>query len=195
MESETLGARWDEQFLPRWALPWTRRGVLVLGLVCSYGAALGTRASVLLIFLTVPGWLLLSLLTALWAQHTARFQVALALAFGCTLLGVWLVQHGVPLVRYPNGHPPFGEHPVTMLAGFPWAGVEGTAPYWYAMEAIPLDMGVDALLVNLTAFLLPLWLAMKRVPPRVMRWVLPVACLFAAFATLYASPHLVILFD
>lgn len=59
-----------------------------------------------------------------------------------------------------------GTHPVTAYAGFAWPGGEGRPPHAWAIELIPLDMGVDTLLMNFAFWSVVALLLMRRASRR-----------------------------
>ena len=119
------------------------------------------------------------------ADADVRAGLSFQIGFVLTLLSLYRVvpndkldrdpplQHLTPSAKvdWINGHPPFGGHPVTAYAGFPWAGVEGCPPHAWAMEKVPFDMGVDALLVNFACWSAAAFVLM-RLPARIGQCIL-----------------------
>ncbi len=144
-------------------------------------------------------WLLcwLWLVLPWWARGAqfARWNVALAAGFAVAMGGL-LRQRWLPAPdRMPAAHPPFGEHPVTVVAGFPWAGVEGNAPYCLAAERVPFTMGVDALLANCAMAAAVVYLLLRRRPRASAQGLLPAAAVAAALASWFGGLELIRLFD
>ncbi len=166
---------------------------LVFTITLAFGALLATRVHLILPFWTCWVWLLLPW----WArgQMFARLHVAVALGLGATMLGVWLWQTDLAPPLYVPHHPAFGEHPVTVLAGFPWQGVEGVRPMPLAQDRIPFDMGVDALFVNMTAFTALFHWLLRRCQPSSARGLLVFAAGFATVCTLGGVWQLITMFD
>jgi hypothetical protein len=164
-----------------------------LALVLSHGVVLATRFQLRLPLILSLVWVALPV----WGASRAIARPALALAFGyaVTMLGVCVMQTATGVRQLGSGHPAFGEHPVTVRAGFPWQGVEGTGPAPMAMDRMPFDMGVDALLVNLTACSLVFWLLLRRVHPNVVAGGLGIAGACAAVAGVFGGWQLVLMFD
>lgn len=182
---------------PRAAAPSTRSGLALapLAALMSYGALLATWLSAFVPLLMALPWWGLGVFARrrLQGEVALRTVVALANAYAATLVGMLLV-------RLPNdpggmrGPYAFGEHPVLQRAGFPWPGVEGNG-LGMAVERIPFAMGVDALLVNLTAFaLLFAWLSRRSSAAASRARVLP-ACVFAAVASALGGVQLLAWFD
>lgn len=190
MTTVAIAAKWR-------ARSWSDLGAppaaaLGLAVSLSYGAVLATRWQPLATTIFALAWLTLPA----WAAARAVVRPVLALAFGyaATMLGVCGVQTATGVrasLPAGSGHPSFGEHPVTVIAGFPWQGVEGTGPSPLAMDRVPFDMGVDALLVNLTACTFVAWLLL----PNVAAGGLGIAGACAAVAGIAGGWQLVLLFD
>ncbi|MBL9078848.1 MAG: hypothetical protein JNL08_15185 [Planctomycetes bacterium] len=163
-------------------------------LLC-HGTLAATWCTVLAPWATALAWPALGLL----ARRTAalgglRAAVALAQAYGATLLAVLLVRFEPASAGSERAHAAFGEHEVLQRAGLPWPGVEGHGRGG-GVERIPFTMGVDALLVDATLFaLLFVWLQ-RRTPAAALRARLLPACAFAALAGLLGGGRLVVLFD
>jgi hypothetical protein len=125
-----------------------------------------------------------------------RAATVLAAAYACMMFGVYQCQQVLPEPRYwPEEHPAFGEHPVTVLAGFPWAGVEGCRSHPLAHDRVPLLMGVDAMLVNMTAFVGLFWLLLLRARAEWLRDLLFVASALASLMGMVGAWELVRMFD
>lgn len=174
---------------------------VALAVALSAGAALGAWRTALAPCLLAPAWLLLPLLLRRRPLdcRAARIVVALALGWALVCAGLLVVRLDAPLDPLarttPPSHPPFGEHPVTRRAGWPWPGVEGQSDNSLAADRVPFAMGVDALLANLAFWsaLAGLWLA-RRPPARVAALVAP-AAIAAAAAGLFGGWQLVTMFD
>ncbi|MFT5152520.1 MAG: hypothetical protein ACI89X_003739 [Planctomycetota bacterium] len=145
--------------------------MITLLLAVSY--LVGTWVFVAVPLLSIFCW---QLLAKWWWQQFAsntgrdaadvRAALSFQIGFVLTMLSLYFVVPNASWhVRQGGGHAPFGEHQVTVYAGFPWSGVEGCPPYAWAQERIPLDMGVDALLVNFACWSAAAFLLM-RLPSR-----------------------------
>jgi hypothetical protein len=160
----------------------------------SYGFVLSTYAN--LIFVLYLSWLWA--LVPLWAKSPSvqRAAIVLAAAYGGMMLGISGWQQILPEpIYWPAEHPAFGEHPVTVLAGFPWAGVEGCRPHPLAQDRVPLWMGVDAMLVNMTAFAGLFWLLLRRARAELLPGLLVALSAFAAVMGMIGAWQLVTMFD
>ena len=178
------------------ALPAAPSVVLQWGLVfgLSYGFVLSTYVNIWFVYFLFWLWVLVPLVVK--SPASQRIAVVLAAAYGCMMFGVCQCQQALPEPRsWPAVHPAFGEHPVTVLAGFPWAGVEGCRPHPLAQNRVPLSMGVDAMLVNLTAFASVLWLLLRRVRAEELPGLLIAASTFAALMGMVGAWHLAYMFD
>ncbi|MCA8965390.1 MAG: hypothetical protein KDC48_10910 [Planctomycetes bacterium] len=127
MTSLSIARKWRDRTAREAGSPATQVLGIALTIALALGVVLGTRASIGWPLWTCWVWLLLPW----WARghRFARWHVAVALGFGATMLGVWLWQTDLAAPVYVPHHPAFGEHPVTVLAGFPWQGVEGVRPW------------------------------------------------------------------
>jgi hypothetical protein len=178
------------------ASPAAPTGVLQRGLVfgLSYGFVLSTYVHLGFVYFLFWLWVLVPLVVK--SPAAQRIAVVLVAAYGCMMFGVSAWQQDLPEPRsWPHPHPAFGEHPVTVLAGFPWAGVEGCRPHPLAQGRVPLFMGVDAMLVNLTAFASVLWLLLRRVRAEELPGLLIAASAFAALMGMVGAWHLAYMFD
>lgn len=161
------------------------------------GAFLASRASILWPLATCVLWPL----AGRWLQPAMRGHRHGACAFACsalasaaTWLGVWLGMEPQATSWHGPDHPAFGEHPVAFRTGWPWRGVEGNG-HGAAMEAIPFDMGVDALLVNFGVFaLVPAVVFWRASGARCVDWAV-VGAWLAAFGAVFGGWQLVVLFD
>lgn len=183
----------------------TGRAALALALAAllSAGAALAAWRTTLAPCALAPLWPLLPVLlrgdAAVGAPRTVRAAVALALGWALVGAGLLLVRLDAPLdvvsQSTPSSHPPFGEHPVTRRAGWPWPGVEGACSNSLGCDRVPFAMGVDALLANLAFWsgLAWAWLR-RRAPAELGALVVPVA-LAAAVAGIFGGWQLVPMFD
>lgn len=193
MTTLTIGQKWRNRTASAQGLPVAQaRGIritILLGLV----TLLSTWALAIWPWWCCWTWLLLPF----WARGAscARLHVSVALGVGCALFGVLLVQFPVETVVWPRSHPPFGEHPVTVLAGFPWPGVEGCRPPPLAHDRIPFDMGVDALLVNAAAFTALFAGLLRRCKPHSISGLLLPASAFAFLGAMVGGWELVTMFD
>jgi hypothetical protein len=181
---------------PLAASPAAPSGVRQWGLVfgLSYGFVLSTYVNISFVYLLCWLWVLVPLVVK--SPAAQRIAVVLAAAYGCMMFGVSAWHQVLPEPRsWPAVHPAFGEHPVTVLAGFPWAGVEGCRPHPLAQDRVPLTMGVDAMLVNLTAFASLFWLLLRRVRAEELPGLLIAASSFAALMGMVGGLHLVNMFD
>jgi hypothetical protein len=193
MTAVSVGAKWRAQTRRDEGTRAQQVRAVGLAFLLSYGIVLATRVHVIVPFYLCWLWALLPWLAK--SAKVARTTVTLAAAYGCTMLGVCFAQTRLP---WPNGvlrHPPFGEHPVTVYAGFPWQGVEGCWPHPLAHDCIPFDMGVDALLVNLTVFALMFHLLLRRVPAVPVAGFVVLAAAFACILSLVGGWQLVTMFD
>lgn len=177
---------------------------VALAVLLSVGAALLSWRSSLAPCLLAPAWLLLPFVLRAERRQgdlprTGRIAVALALGWALVCVGLLVVRIDAPLDvvarTTPTSHPPFGEHPVTRRAGWPWPGVEGASGNSLGCDRVPFAMGVDALLVDLVFWstLAGLWLA-RRPTARAAALVAP-AAIAAAAASLLGGWQLVPMFD
>lgn len=179
-------------------IPWAP-GVLVAAAVLgSYGVVASTAVGIQGAVLTAPLWLGIGWLAGVVARdgglRAARATLVLALAYAATMFGVFVVRVPVTPARAVSSHPPFGQHPVCELAGFPWPGVEGNG-HGLAVERIPFAMGIDALLVNVTVWAVLFGILLWRAnATRVRDWLGP-AAVFACVGGLCGGWHLGVLFD
>jgi hypothetical protein len=183
----------------------TGRAALAVALAVSLsaGAAAAAWCTSLAPCALAPLWLLLPVLlrgdAAMRAPRTVRAAVALAGGWALACAGLLLVRVDAPwdvvMRTTPSSHPPFGEHPVTRRAGWPWPGVEGACSNSLGCDRVPFAMGVDALLVNLGLWSGLAWLLLRqRAPDRLVALVVP-AALAAAVAGLVGGWQLVPMFD
>ncbi len=162
--SKSVAQRWREEAASAEGTPENQVRGLIFSCALGFGLLLITHVQLVMLVPASLVWLGLPI----WAKATrfARLHVALAFAFSLTMLGVCMHQTILPKHTYwsvPIPYPvPFGEHPVTILAGFPWQGVEGCWPYAWARDRIPFDMGVDALLANMLVFAALLLVLLRR---------------------------------
>ncbi|MEO6596843.1 MAG: hypothetical protein ABIP94_19030 [Planctomycetota bacterium] len=180
------------------AAPWARGVLVTAALLLSYGALATTTAHVVWNVLFAVHWfavfwLVLPVLRG-GGVAVARTAIVLAFAYGATMTGVAVVRYALPASSAVYQHPPFGEHPVREVAGFPWSGVEGNG-FGLGVERIPFGMGIDALLVNMAVFTLLFgWLLRRASAERLAALARP-ATVFALVAGLIGGWRLGVLFD
>jgi len=177
---------------------------VMVGLVVAltFGAIASLMLHIIWLLPVAVGWFVLAGVARFVRNNTAVCRVAMAgaLAWAATMSGLVLVNLPGPGGVPRHGHPAFGDHPVMVLAGAPWPGVEGSGNGW-AHERIPFFMGIDALLVNFTVFavLFAYLLRGSRLYAKSGRSsvleMVPVAAIVAGVATLFALMRLIVLFD
>lgn len=183
----------------------TARAALAAALAAllSAGAAVAAWRTTLAPCALAPLWLLLPVLlrgdAAMRAPRTVRAAVALALGWALVGVGLLLVRLDAPWdvvsQTTPSSHPPFGEHPVTRRAGWPWPGVEGARSNSLGCDRVPFDMGVDALLGNLAFWAGLAWCWLRRRAPAQLGALVAPTALAAAVAGVFGGWQLVPMFD
>jgi len=193
MTSLSIAAKWRERSQLDEGTSAQQVRAVTFAVVLSYGCVLAARASSVgpalgtLLWLAMPWWAAPS--------KVARFTCALAFGYAAMMLGVCAWQTSLPPPMGASGPVPFGEHPVTVRAGFPWPGVEGCTVWSLAKDRVPFDMGVDAMLVNLTVCTAVIWWLMRRARHEVLAGLVAAAGGVAAICGLAGTLQLVVMFD
>lgn len=169
------------------------------------GVVLGSLATSAVPMLGWLGWVVLGVLLgrcAVDATRTYRRVTIVAAAWGCTMLGVWIsTGPGRDLLAVDGGHQgaviveqPGDPYPILVAAGFPWRGFEGNGN-GEAFDRVPWELGADAWLVNLAAFLTMFWLLAHGVRHQADRRFAQWVCAFAAICSFGGGWRIVWLFD
>lgn len=174
-------------------------GLLGLVVVLTLGAIASLAVHVGWLALAALGWAAVVWLGSRWLRHVelpvARTVVVMAFAWAATMAGVMLCNFAGPAgPMAERAHAAFGEHAVRVLAGAPWAGIEGHGGGG-AMERIPFTMGIDAMLCNFASWALLAWLCLRRATPAQLVAWLPIGAIAALLAGLGGGWRLVVLFD
>lgn len=193
MTTLPIAAKWRERSRHQDGASASHVRAVTIAVLLSYGLVLASRANTVL---PIGGSLLWSALPW-WAPSTkvARLPIALGFGYAAMMLGICAWQTPLPPPLSIAGSYPFGEHPVTVVAGFPWPGVEGCRPWPLARDCVPFDMGVDAMLVNLTVFTVVIGWLLRRVRPEVFAGLLVAAAAVATACGLAGGYLLGVMFD
>lgn len=174
-------------------------GLLGLVALLTLGAIGSLAASVVWLPLASFGWGLVAWSGPRWLRRcelaAARIVVVATIGWAATMAGVLLWnQAGPDLLVAERAHAAYGEHHVRVLAGAPWAGIEGHGGGG-AMDRIPFTMGIDAMLCNFASWALLAWLWLRRANRAQLGDWLPVGAIAALLAGLGGGWRLVVLFD
>ena len=100
--------------------------------VLPYAALASTMHHVAWQLVAVAAWFVLAFrggrCRAVWrAAAATRWFAAAAIAYAAVMAAVFCDSaRNVAAPQPSEGHPVFGEHPVRIVAGWPWAGIEGS---------------------------------------------------------------------
>lgn len=174
-------------------------GLLGLVALLTLGAIGSLAVSVVWLPLASFAWGLVAWRGPRWLGRVelaaARIVVVATIGWAATMAGVLLWnQAGPDLLVAERAHAAYGEHHVRVLAGAPWAGIEGHGRGG-AMDRIPFAMGIDAMLCNFATWSLLAWLLLRRATPAQLVAWLPVGAIAALLAGLGGGWRLVQLFD
>lgn len=174
-------------------------GLLGLVVLLTFGAIASLAVHVSWVPLGAIGWAAVAWPGSRWLRRVelsaARIVVVMAFAWAATMAGVMLCNFAGPDgPMAERAHPAFGEHAVRVLAGAPWAGIEGHG-FGGAMERIPFTMGIDAMLCNFASWSVVAWLLLRRATLAQLVGWLPVGSIAALVAGLGGGWRLVVLFD